>query len=86
MGGTSNINVLDYFIVKIKNVDVTGAAHLSHLSLDRAMPFEPYRKVAAVWRNFSSGLLGATSGVDLASPSARPDQTMFSTYQIDKVS
>ncbi|VAI35590.1 unnamed protein product [Triticum turgidum subsp. durum] len=41
-------------------------------------------KVAAVWRNFSSGLLGATSGVDLASLSALTSETMFSTCQINK--
>ncbi|VAI35599.1 unnamed protein product [Triticum turgidum subsp. durum] len=40
--------------------------------------------VAAVWRNFSSGLLGATSGVDLASLSALTSETMFSTCQINK--
>uniref|UniRef100_A0A8R7QJS6 Uncharacterized protein n=1 Tax=Triticum urartu TaxID=4572 RepID=A0A8R7QJS6_TRIUA len=70
---------VDFFIVNVAGVNAT------HVSLDRDIQFEPYRKVAAVCRNFNSGLLMDTSGVDLASPSARPDQTMFSTYQIDKV-
>ncbi|XBI81955.1 hypothetical protein VPH35_090756 [Triticum aestivum] len=76
---------VDYFIVKIKNVDVTGAAHLSHLSLDRAMPFEPYRKVAAVWRYFDSGELKTTGGVDLASLSVHIDEKMLSTWRIHEV-
>uniref|UniRef100_N1QXC2 Protease Do-like 14 n=1 Tax=Aegilops tauschii TaxID=37682 RepID=N1QXC2_AEGTA len=70
---------VDFFIVNVAGVNAT------HVSLDRDMQFEPYRKVAAVCRNFNSGLLMDTSGVDLASPSALPDQTMFSTCQIDKV-
>ncbi|KAM3258000.1 hypothetical protein ACQJBY_049991 [Aegilops geniculata] len=76
---------VDYFIVKIKNVDVTDAAHLSHLSLDRAMPFEPYRKVAAVWRYFDSGELKTTGGVDLASLSVHIDEKMLSTCRIHEV-
>ena len=69
---------VDFFIVNVAGVNAT------HVSLDRDMQFEPYRKVAAVWRNFSSGLLGATSGVDLASLSALTSETMFSTCLIHK--
>ncbi|XP_051189833.1 uncharacterized protein [Lolium perenne] len=70
---------IDFFIVKINNV---SAAHLSHLSLDRVMQFEPYRKVAAIWRYFDSGKLKTTGGVDLASVCAHTDEKMLSTCQI----
>ncbi|XBH94076.1 hypothetical protein VPH35_084913 [Triticum aestivum] len=70
---------VDFFIVNVAGVNA------AHVSLDHEMQFEPYRKVAAICRNFNSGLLTDTSGVDLASPSARTDETMFSTCQIHKV-
>ncbi|KAM0901031.1 hypothetical protein ACQ4PT_020237 [Festuca glaucescens] len=76
---------IDFFIVKINNVAGIDAAHLSHLSLDRVMQFEPYRKVAAVWRYFDSGKLKTTSGVDLASVCAHTDEKMLSTCQIHEV-
>ncbi|KAF7067218.1 hypothetical protein CFC21_073134 [Triticum aestivum] len=72
---------VDFLIVNVKDLSVFDVARVS---LDCDMQFEPYRKVAAVWRNFSSGLLGATSGVDLASLSALTSETMFSTCQINK--
>ncbi|XP_047050694.1 uncharacterized protein LOC124655910 [Lolium rigidum] len=73
---------IDFFIVKINNV---SAAHLSHLSIDRVMQFEPYRKVAAIWRYFDSGKLKTTGGVDLASVCAHTDEKMLSTCQIHEV-
>ncbi|KAM3277436.1 hypothetical protein ACQJBY_045365 [Aegilops geniculata] len=74
-----------FFIVKIKNVDVIDPPHLCHLSLDRATQFEPYRKVAAVWRYYDSGELKTTSGVDLASVCALTDEEMLSTCRIHEV-
>ncbi|CAM0880324.1 unnamed protein product [Alopecurus aequalis] len=74
-----------FFIVKIKNVAGIDTAQLSHLSLDRVMQFEPYRKVAAVWRCFDSGELKTTSGVDLASVCAHTDEQMLSTCRIHEV-
>ncbi|VAI35578.1 unnamed protein product [Triticum turgidum subsp. durum] len=76
---------VDFFIVKIKNDDVIDPLHLCHLSLDRATQFEPYRKVAAVWRHYDSGELKATSGVDLASVCALTDEEMLSTCRIHEV-
>ncbi|KAM0873675.1 hypothetical protein ACQ4PT_037913 [Festuca glaucescens] len=76
---------IDFFIVKINNVAGIDAAHLSHLSLDRVMQFEPYRKVAAVWRYFDSGKLKTTSGVDLASVCAHTDEKMLSTCRIHEM-
>ncbi|XBI48668.1 uncharacterized protein LOC119322381 isoform X2 [Triticum dicoccoides] len=76
---------VDFFIVKIKNDDVIDPLHLRHLSLDRATQFEPYRKVAAVWRHYDSGELKATSGVDLASVCALTDEEMLSTCRIHEV-
>ncbi|EMS57704.1 hypothetical protein TRIUR3_02853 [Triticum urartu] len=72
---------VDFFIVNVKDLSVFDAAPVS---LDCDMQFEPYRKVAAVWRNFSSGVLRARSGVDLASLSALTCETMLSTCQINK--
>ncbi|XP_037452644.1 uncharacterized protein LOC119323163 isoform X2 [Triticum dicoccoides] len=74
-----------FFIVKIKNVDVIDPTHLYHLSLDRATQFEPYRKVAAVWRYYDSGELKTRSGVDLASVFARTNERMLSTCRIHEV-
>ncbi|VAI35571.1 unnamed protein product [Triticum turgidum subsp. durum] len=74
-----------FFIIKIKNVDVIDPTHLYHLSLDRATQFEPYRKVAAVWRYYDSGELNTRSGVDLASVFARTDERMLSTCRIHEV-
>ncbi|XP_044382535.1 uncharacterized protein [Triticum aestivum] len=74
-----------FFIVKIKNVDVIDPTHLYHLSLDRATQFEPYRKVAALWRYYDSGELKTRSGVDLASVFARTDERMLSTCRIHEV-
>ncbi|EMS46677.1 hypothetical protein TRIUR3_31243 [Triticum urartu] len=76
---------VDFFIVKIKNDDVIDPPHLCHLSLDRATQFEPYRKVAAVWRYYDSGELKTTSGVDLASVCALTDEEMLSTCRIHEV-
>ncbi|XP_044947700.1 uncharacterized protein LOC123397076 [Hordeum vulgare subsp. vulgare] len=76
---------VNFWIVKIKNVDVINPTHLHHLSLDRATQFEPYRKVAAVWRYYDSGELKTTSGVDLASVCAHTDEEMLSTCRIHEV-
>ncbi|KAF7074179.1 hypothetical protein CFC21_079087 [Triticum aestivum] len=76
---------VDFFIVKIKNDHVIDPPHLCHLSLDRATQFEPYRKVAAVWRDYDSGELKTTSGVDLASVCALTDEEMLSTCRIHEV-
>ncbi|XP_044378875.1 uncharacterized protein [Triticum aestivum] len=70
-----------FFIVNVKDLSGFDAAPVS---LDRDIQFEPYRKVAAVWRDFSSGFLRATSRVDLASLSALTSETMLSTCRIDK--
>ncbi|XP_037450963.1 uncharacterized protein LOC119321347 [Triticum dicoccoides] len=72
---------VDFFIVNVKDLSGSDAVPIS---LDRDMQFEPYRKVAAVWRDFSSGVLRATSGVDLASLSALTSETMLSTCRIGK--
>ncbi|XBH72005.1 hypothetical protein VPH35_099394 [Triticum aestivum] len=74
-----------FFIVKIKKVDVIDPTHLYHLSLDRAMQFEPYRKVVAVWRYYDSGELKTRSGVDLASVFSHTDERMLSTCRIHEV-
>ncbi|KAI4989612.1 hypothetical protein ZWY2020_036929 [Hordeum vulgare] len=74
-----------FFIVKIKNVDVINPTHLHHLSLDHTTQFEPYRKVAAVWRYYDSGELKTTSGVDLASVFAHTDEKILSTCRIHEV-
>jgi len=71
-----------FFIVNIKKVSGFAAAHVS---LDCDMQFEPYRKVAAVCRHFSSGYISYTTGVELASPSAHIDEEMLSTCWIRKV-
>ena len=71
---------VDFFIVNVAGVNAT------HVSLDRDIQFEPYRKVAAVWRHYDSGELKATSGVDLASVFARTDERMLSTCRIHEVS
>ncbi|XP_044396775.1 uncharacterized protein [Triticum aestivum] len=72
---------VDFFIVNAKDLSGSDAVPIS---LDCDMQFEPYRKVAAVWRDFSSGVLRATSGVDLASLSALTSETMLSTCRINK--
>ncbi|CAM0903310.1 unnamed protein product [Alopecurus aequalis] len=73
----------DFFVVSISKVSGFDAA--AHLSLDRDMQFKRYRKVAAVWRYFSSGSLKCGSGVDISSPSAHIDAPMLSTCRIPKV-
>ncbi|XP_047050399.1 uncharacterized protein LOC124655571 [Lolium rigidum] len=69
----------DFFIVNIKNLSGVDAA-----SLDHGMQFEPHTKVAAVWRCFSSGVLMATSGLNLAPPSPLTRETILSTCRIRK--
>jgi hypothetical protein len=71
----------DFFIVNIKNLSGVDAA-----SVDHGMQFEPNMKVAAVWRCFSSGILMATSGLNLAPPSPLTAETILSTCRIRKVS
>ena len=73
-----------FFVVNISKV--SGCYAAAHVSLDCDMQFEPYRKVASVWRDFSSGSLNCRSGVDISSPSAHIDAPMLSTCRIPKVS
>ena len=74
---------VDFLIVNVKDLSVFDVARVS---LDCDMQFEPYRKVAAVWRYYDSGELKATSGVDLASVCALTDEEMLSTCRIHEVS
>jgi S1-C subfamily serine protease len=70
---------IDYAVVNIEHVAGLHAANLDHHDTQ----FTPYRKVVAVWRRFTSGLLMATSGVQLGSPVVEPYEIMFSTCQIN---
>jgi hypothetical protein len=72
---------IDYAVVNIEHV-----AGFHATDLDHDIQFRPYRKVVAVWRRFSSGLLMATSGVELGSPAVEPYEIMLSTCQINTVS
>ena len=72
--------MLIFFIINVAGVNA------AHVSLDHEMQFEPYRKVAAVWRYYDSGELKTTSGVDLASVCALTDEEMLSTCRIHEVS
>jgi hypothetical protein len=81
-GGIQNPNIYHHFFV----VDVAKVSGFAPVSLDRDMKFEPYRKVAAVWRHFDSGSLEYRSGVVLSSPIALTFNPLLSTCRIHKVS
>ncbi|KAM0902473.1 hypothetical protein ACQ4PT_019292 [Festuca glaucescens] len=69
----------DFFVVDIAKVSGFAPA-----SLDRDMKFEPYRKVAAVWRHFDSGSLEYRYRSDLSSPIAPTFDPLLSTCMIHK--
>jgi hypothetical protein len=81
-GGIQNPNIYHHFFV----VDVAKVSGFAPVSLDRDMKFEPYRKVAVVWRHFDSGSLEYRSGVVLSSPIAPTFNPLLSTCRIHKVS
>jgi hypothetical protein len=81
-GRVQNPDIYHHFFV----VDVAKVSGFAPVSLDRDMKFEPYRKVAAVWRHFDSGSLEHRSGVVLSSPIAPTFNPLLSTCRIHKVS